>query len=216
MTSTAKLPLFMAGATATAGVGALAAKDLVFPKSQESISSLLSKDPSKRAILEGEDWSNSWKAYKASGKDIWALGNGDQVPESLKTTCKNKLESKVDSKDSQGYKDFLDYCARNTLVSDLIKEHAPNKELLVKKTGTDADWVKVWKLYVESEKNQKQAGGDHTWGLSDWDKNHSILTTAPDSFMDKCVANAKESFHDVQGALYLDTLKFCTKDKANE
>ncbi|AEW45763.1 hypothetical protein MHC_04535 [Mycoplasma haemocanis str. Illinois] len=215
MTLTAKLPLFAAGATATVGVGALAVKELAFSKSQESIASLLSQDLSKRAISKDEDWSKVWSLYKSSAKDIWGLKNsGADVPESFKDACKNKLESKVGSKDSKEYQDFLTYCTRDTLMSDLIKENAPNKELLVKKTGSDADWVKSWKSYVESEKNKKQAGGDHTWGLSDWNNNYSKLDTAPDSFMDKCVANVKEPFHDIKGTLYLDTLRFCTKDKA--
>ncbi|AEG73463.1 hypothetical protein MHF_1225 [Mycoplasma haemofelis Ohio2] len=215
MSPTLKIPMFLAGATATAGVGALAAKGLS-PNSEESISSLLSKDLSKRLIASDESdyWTQSWSRYKGSS-DIWNLRKSDSgVPDIFKTTCKNKLESKVSGKDSQGYKDFLAYCARDTLVSDLIKERAPNKEILTKGNGSESHWVEVWKLYINDTRNSKAVKGDHIWGIGDWDSNYSSESKASAGFMDVCVANAKKPFYDAEGALYLDTLKFCTKDKA--
>ncbi|AEW45759.1 hypothetical protein MHC_04515 [Mycoplasma haemocanis str. Illinois] len=209
-----KIPVFAAGVTASAGLGVLAINGFSL-KSEESISSLLSKDLSKRLIASDEIdyWNQSWNRYK-SNSDIWNLKKSDSsLPDIFKVTCKNKLESKVSGKDSQAYKDFLNYCARDTLVSDLIRERAPNKELLTKGNGSEDHWVSVWKLYVNDSRNSKEAKGDHIWKLSDWDSSYSSESKASSGFMDACVANVKKPY--VEGSFYEDTLKFCTKDKAS-
>ncbi|CBY93146.1 hypothetical protein HF1_11380 [Mycoplasma haemofelis str. Langford 1] len=211
MSPTLKIPMFLAGATATAGVGALAAKGLS-PNSEESISSLLSKDLSKRLISpdESDYWTQSWKRYKENS-DIWNLRKSDSgVPDIFKTTCNNKLESKVSGKDSQGYKDFLAYCARDTLVSDLIKEMAPNKELIP--SGSTAEWKEAWKKYTSNSRNSKTASSDGIWKIEDWSTQHS-QPDAPTSFKTKCGSKAKEPSFETTDQLYLDVLEFCTKDK---
>ncbi|CBY93242.1 hypothetical protein HF1_12340 [Mycoplasma haemofelis str. Langford 1] len=214
MSSTLKIPLFMAGATATAGIGALAAKELSSPKDEKTISSLLATDPSKRSIADSEDeaWKQAWELYKKSKKDIWRLGEGADVPLSLKTTCKRKLTLKVSGKDSEGYREFLSYCTRDTLVSDLIKEHGGGRELLVKGNGSDGDWKAVWKSYGSDSRNATKTANGDIWKLGDWNSKHSEQN-APDTFMNKCIANAKEPVYEVSNQIYIDTLAFCTKAK---
>ncbi|AEG73490.1 hypothetical protein MHF_1254 [Mycoplasma haemofelis Ohio2] len=211
----AKSLLGLAGATATAGLGTLAVKGLPSPKEQVSISSLLSKDPSRRVIADGESshWTSAWTSYKNSGKDIWGLGKGESVPDDLKTTCKNKLDSKVEGKDSEEYQSFLSYCSRYTLVSDLISENNPNKEPIPKGNGESQEWKKAWKAYVDDQRTSKTDNGDGVWKLGDW-KDHHSKDVAPTSFMGKCETNFQTLFYDLSGGLYLDTVSFCTKDKA--
>ncbi|CBY93161.1 hypothetical protein HF1_11530 [Mycoplasma haemofelis str. Langford 1] len=216
MTTAFKTSLLAAGATATAGVGAFAAKGLLPHK--ELISSLISKDPSKRVIgsEEQEYWKKAWEKYKGSGKDVWKLGtlNGES-PSEFKNECKNKLNSEVSDQNSSEYKDFLLYCSRDTLVSDLIRENNPNKELITSTEVTAQEWVDNWKRYLADSRTDKQ-GKDSILGLSDWSSVHSTDTKAPATLISKCSESFKTPFYDVRGALYLNVLEFCTKARSTK
>ncbi|AEW45789.1 hypothetical protein MHC_04665 [Mycoplasma haemocanis str. Illinois] len=205
--------LGITGATATAGLGILAVKGLPFSREKVSISSLLNNEPSRRLIADSETayWTSAWTSYKNSGKDIWGLGQGE-TSDALKTACRNKLDLKVENKNSEEYQSYLNYCSRYTLVSDLISENNPNKEQISKGDGNSQEWKKAWKSYVDDQRTSKTDGGDGIWKLGDW-KDHHSKDTAPTSFMDKCETNFKTPFYDLKGGLYLDTAAFCTKDK---
>ncbi|CBY93239.1 hypothetical protein HF1_12310 [Mycoplasma haemofelis str. Langford 1] len=205
----------LVGGTAAAGMASAAAGYYAFSpsdKEERVISSLLSEDPSRRAIADNEDWSSAWSKYKASNKDVWDLKNSDaEVPEVFKTACKNRLESKVSGRDSEGYRDFVSYCTRDTLVSDLIKDRG--KELLDKsKGGSDAGWIKVWKDYISDDRNKSKAKDGDIWKLTGWETENSKNDKAPDVFMTACESNAKKPIYDFNNSLFLDTFKFCTKD----
>ncbi|AEG73471.1 hypothetical protein MHF_1233 [Mycoplasma haemofelis Ohio2] len=210
-----KAPMFAAGAIAAAGVGAFALKGLSLPGSEKSIPSLISQDPSRRPIdmSEVENWKKVWQAYKDSGKDIWNIGNSGEEPAALKVACSEKLDSRVESRDSEGYKAFEKYCSRDTLVSDLIKENASGRALIAKASGSSEEWKAAWKVYKEHVKNSNKAANKDIWGLSDW-PSKSSEENAPESFMTKCESNSKTPFHNLEGDLYIYTVAFCTKDKA--
>ncbi|CBY93184.1 hypothetical protein HF1_11760 [Mycoplasma haemofelis str. Langford 1] len=215
MSTPLKLASLAVGTTATAGLGVAASKGLF---SKESISSLLSKDLSKRVIkdLEEDNWKKSWKSYKESQKDVWKLGNLDgEAPDAFKSKCKEQLDLKVSGVDSDEYKNFLKYCSRDTLVSDLIKENNPNREVITSDSDTDPSWVASWGIYIDDSRNQQSASGTNIWNLSDWGTNYSQKTKAPASFRTQCKSNVSSPSHDINGSLYLDTVKFCTKDKSS-
>ncbi|CBY93235.1 hypothetical protein HF1_12270 [Mycoplasma haemofelis str. Langford 1] len=210
MKSTLQTPLLIGGATVTTAGGAFIAHKLSSPEEKKSISDFLSEDRSKRLIDDSEVWDATWKEYKKSGEDVWKLGSEASVPNSLKTTCKDKLNSKISGIDSKEYKDFLNYCTRDTLVSDLIKDSG--KKLLVKGSGNEAHWVAVWTAYVDDSRNKGRTKGNDIWRLNDWDSKNAQKNSAPSTFMAECESNSKKPFFDVRGALYLDTLKFCTQN----
>ncbi|AEW45769.1 hypothetical protein MHC_04565 [Mycoplasma haemocanis str. Illinois] len=215
MGPTLKVPLLLVGAVATTGAGVFAFKEFSLSGDRKSISSLISQDPSKRPIdiNEIEHWKKAWQSYKSSGNDIWKLGNGEEVPTELKTICSKNLESKVESRDSEDYRNFISYCSRDTLVSDLIRENASGRELIAKGAGSSEEWKAVWKQYKEHANNSDKATGKDIWKLRDWSTQNSS-ENAPDSFMTKCESNAKTPFHNLEGDLYNHTVSFCTKGKS--
>ncbi|AEW45794.1 hypothetical protein MHC_04690 [Mycoplasma haemocanis str. Illinois] len=219
MSSIFKLTFLVAGTTATAGLGIAASKGLFSSKGKkESISSLLSKNPSNRVIgvSEEDNWKKSWKSYKESNKDFWKLGNlVGESPDAFKSKCKERLDLKVSGVDSEEYQNFLKYCSRKTLVSDLIGERNPNKEIITTDTATDQSWVASWGSYIDDSRNKQSSGGTNIWNLSDWGTTYSQKNQVPASFIAKCKSNVSSPSHDILDPLYLDTLKFCTKDKAS-
>ncbi|AEG73485.1 hypothetical protein MHF_1249 [Mycoplasma haemofelis Ohio2] len=216
MTTAVKTSLLAGGAAAASGIGAIAYGDLLsFQTQKEAISSLLSKDPAKRAIgtTEEEEWKKTWARYRDSKEDIWKLGDlsGD-APTEFKNACKSKLDLEVSGSDSKEYKDFLLYCSRDTLISDLIKENSKGRVLLEGTDVSSTDWQNAWKAYSEDSRNQKGESETNIWNLSDW-KTQNSQQNAPQSFITKCSSNIKHPSHDIHDPLYIDTVKFCTKDK---
>ncbi|CBY93180.1 hypothetical protein HF1_11720 [Mycoplasma haemofelis str. Langford 1] len=212
MNASLKIPLFAAGATATAGAGVLAVNGLPSSKEEKSISSLLSQNPSVRAISTGEesDWTKAWTAYKSSGKDIWKLGDGSTVPESFKNTCKDKLESKVYGTDSDVYKNFISYCARDTLISDLLKDSGETP--LTKSDEANSDgWKKAWEAYITA--NTDKPDGQDDWKIDKFKEEKSKKEKALDAFRDMC--ESKLGSKEISNATLLDQVKkWCTKPKA--
>ncbi|CBY93152.1 hypothetical protein HF1_11440 [Mycoplasma haemofelis str. Langford 1] len=203
-----RIPLFMAGATATAGVGALAVNGLPFSGEKESISSLLSKDPTKRAIADGEDWTKAWAEYKKSAKDIWSLGSGDDVPPTLKSECKSRLEFKVSGTNSEEYKHFLSYCTRDTLISDLLKD--AQETPLSSSEGPETDgWKKAWDSYIKAN---KEKSGD-VWSVTDFQsKKNTSNENAPEDFRKKCETHLGSK--DISNTdLFNQVKSWCTKPK---
>ncbi|AEW45784.1 hypothetical protein MHC_04640 [Mycoplasma haemocanis str. Illinois] len=218
MTAAVKTFLLAGGTASALGAGAIMYGDLLSPKIQkESIASFLSKNPVKRAIgtSEEEDWKKVWKMYKDSKQDIWNLGNlsGD-APTEFKNVCKEKLNLKVSGSGSEEYKDFLLFCSRDTLISDLIRENNKDRDMLEGTDASSSDWKNAWKEYSSDSRNQKTENGSNIWNLNDWKTQHS-QQNAPQTFIDKCVANIKHPSHNINDLLYLDTVKFCTKNKTS-
>ncbi|CBY93158.1 hypothetical protein HF1_11500 [Mycoplasma haemofelis str. Langford 1] len=209
MTTPFKVASLAAGATATAGVGTLAFKGLSPSKEEKSISSLLSKDHTKRAIAVDEStaWTSAWASYKASSKDSWKLGNGQDVPEGFKNICRDKLESKVSGTDSRDYQDFLSYCARDTLISDLLKD---SKLTPLSKTDADSSegWKKAWEGYIEA--NKEKLNGDDAWKVKDFKTEKDKKDKALADFRDKCETHLGSK--DISNTTLFDQVKsWCTK-----
>ncbi|AEW45771.1 hypothetical protein MHC_04575 [Mycoplasma haemocanis str. Illinois] len=209
MTTSFKFVALVTGATATTGMGILAFKGFSFSKDEKSISSLLSKDPSKRAIdiTEIDYWKTAWASYKVSNKDFWNLGNGQDVPEGFKTACRDKLESKVSGVDSEDYQNFLSYCSRDTLISDLIKDSK-----LVPLSKTEADntdgWKKAWESYIDA--NKEKLNNDDAWKVNNFKTEKDKKDKALADFRDKCETNLGSK--DISNtALFDQVKKWCTK-----
>ncbi|AEG73549.1 hypothetical protein MHF_1313 [Mycoplasma haemofelis Ohio2] len=197
----------LVGGTTAAGMASAAAGYYAFSpsdKEERAISSLLSEDPSRRAIADNEDWSSAWSKYKASNKDVWDLKNSDaNAPEVFKTACKNRLESKVSGKDSEGYRDFVSYCTRDTKVSDLIKD--AGKTVLIK-SGNEAQWKAAWERYRLAH----QGSGTDPWTIDKFSENKSKADQpASEDFQNKCVERLdRASISDVE--LIDEVTKWCT------
>ncbi|AEW45791.1 hypothetical protein MHC_04675 [Mycoplasma haemocanis str. Illinois] len=212
MSSSLKIPLLIAGATSTVGIGVFSINGFRSTKENtRTISSFLSENPTKRAISIGEDsdWNKAWTAYKGSGKDIWKLGSGSSVPVEFKNTCKKEFESKVSGTDSEGYKNFISYCTRDTLIFDLLKDSG---EVPLSKTeeATSEGWKKAWESYIEA--NQNKPDGQDDWKINNFKSEKSNKDKALDAFRDVCESNlgSKEIFKDI---LLDQVKKWCTKPK---
>ncbi|AEW45765.1 hypothetical protein MHC_04545 [Mycoplasma haemocanis str. Illinois] len=205
-----KAPLLMVGATATAGAGVLVVKGLPNFETKESISSFLAKDRTKRAIADDEDWTKSWTEYKRSAKDIWRLGSDANVPSSFKSECKKRSESKVSGIDSDEYKNFLAYCTRDTLISDLLKD---SKETLLNSSeGAETDgWKSAWTRYI----NENKEKGSDVWAVADFNsKKNNTNENAPEDFRKKC--ESKLGSNDISNTDLLNQVKsWCTKPKVH-
>ncbi|CBY93164.1 hypothetical protein HF1_11560 [Mycoplasma haemofelis str. Langford 1] len=182
-----KVPLSLAGVTvATAGIGTLAFKGLSSSGGDKSISFFLDKDLSKRAISKEEDshWTKAVEAYKRSAKDVWSMGS--EVALRIRNVCKEKLESKVSGTSDDAYKNFISYCARDTLISDLLKDW--KETILSKSEGAETKaWKDAWNRYREAN---KQLVVPDAWGVDNFSSiKEKADQDAPESFRDRCESN---------------------------
>lgn len=112
MTLVPKLSLIVLGGTALS-VGA--GTTIYFATRGTLISELLKSDKTKVALGGSDDWSPTWKLYVANSKNKWNL-EGElkegEVHAKFKETCKLKISDRVSGKDSQEYKDFINWCTK--------------------------------------------------------------------------------------------------------
>ncbi|AEG73441.1 hypothetical protein MHF_1201 [Mycoplasma haemofelis Ohio2] len=225
MTTLSKIGV--AGASSGAGLAALGAYKFGSSEELKTISSLLSsKNKDKRKLVKSTDgaedsWKKAWKAYRenfnSTGKDPFSLSlikrtspvNLDNATQAFMGACETQETKKVKDSKSEDYQLFLQYCTRDTLMSDLVKESG--RKALVKSNteSSDAKWVKVWDEYKKYN-TVKTAQSDH-WKLDDWDNKNSS-STVPVSFMNKCDSELNRVYYDANGDDFKKVMGWCTEE----
>ncbi|CBY92274.1 hypothetical protein HF1_02660 [Mycoplasma haemofelis str. Langford 1] len=219
----AKLALGTLAGGATAAGGALAYKEISKPKVKEkkSIVTLIKDSRKDKRLMTksnggSEDhWKKGWKAYLDSKRNIWGLSewkdspvDTDPAPTSFMNKCESVSREEVVDESDERYVAILNYCTRDTLVSDLISE-TKGKTLLVKDTNnpsTNSDWLKVWGDY----KTKNNGASTDEWDIGSWTSNKD-QNNVPVAFMDKCEEKSKVKAHRLDQPEYLKVLEYCTK-----
>ncbi|AEW45775.1 hypothetical protein MHC_04595 [Mycoplasma haemocanis str. Illinois] len=205
----AKVPLLLVGATATSGLGIFTLRGLFASGEKKSIAFFLNTDLSKRVISKEDDshWTKSAEAYKGSKNDVWNLGK--EVSERIRNVCKEKLEFKVSGIDSDEYKNFISYCTRDTVISDLLKDW--KETILSKNEGAGTkEWKGAWRRYIE---DNKKLAVPNVWGVDNFDSiKDKVDQDAPESFRDRCESNlsSKDIFN---MTLFENVKSWCTQPK---
>ncbi|AEW45094.1 hypothetical protein MHC_01140 [Mycoplasma haemocanis str. Illinois] len=181
--------------------------------------------PHKRLIsgdnVSDQHWKDAWKRYRDGhlnkDSDSWnlegwtrptgSIGNSDNAPIHFIRACSLKADVEVENDRDPLYMQVINYCTRDTLISDLIKEKNPVKSLL-SSSGDTSQWKTVWNDYKNTNPNKEQNGDK--WKLSDW-STQKEAADAPQSFKDECLKKSGTKTLEAQSDDYLDTLKWCTK-----
>ncbi|AEG72613.1 hypothetical protein MHF_0334 [Mycoplasma haemofelis Ohio2] len=205
-----KAALGMGAASVTAAGAAYAGG--VFSPSEEKgelISKLIKTvNPDKRAITAtaGTDanWKEAWKRYREDNReknpkeDVWKLEswvkptsssitNAEEAPAYFRSACTSRLSQKVSDVKSSLYKEVLEYCTRDTLVEDWVKDSG--KSLREKGDGSSSEWKALWTKYREANKN-KNSGQDE-WKISKQQWTSVTEESAPEEFRNKCETESK-------------------------
>ncbi|AEW45131.1 hypothetical protein MHC_01325 [Mycoplasma haemocanis str. Illinois] len=230
MTTLVKSISLVALAGTGATVGVYFGTDLFMVEKEKvkriSIFSLMRNvNPEKRLItvtaVGDVDWKSSYKIYreqnKNNEKDIWNLKGWSK---SLDTTtlidatseflsaCDANSKVEVSGKEDPLYKQVLDYCTRNTLVSDLIKEQNKGKNLLdTSGTGQEEGWKAAWGVYRVH--NKDKGGGQNPWGIGNWETEKE-KEDLPGDYKSKCAEHAKQPAHTLDDENYKNVLAWCT------
>ncbi|AEW45100.1 hypothetical protein MHC_01170 [Mycoplasma haemocanis str. Illinois] len=212
-----------------AGLGAVAAtggtflyREFAKPKTHLVRDLLAAKNPEKRLIANSTDgssdeWKKAWQlysqAYKDNGKNPFSLAlekpstvDGNQnAPVEFMNKCAFFLNKEVLDEKDEDYRNVLQYCTRDTLVSDLITENG--RSLIGESEGKEA-WQKTWDDY-KGKYSTKSNGQDH-WTLNGWDSQKS-QADAPQVFKQECTKRSKSKAHTLDNKDYQDVLHWCTK-----
>ncbi|AEG72630.1 hypothetical protein MHF_0351 [Mycoplasma haemofelis Ohio2] len=213
------------GAASATATGAAYAGGLFDKNVKEEVISTLLKtsNPQKRLITSTSNtdskWQEVWKKYKEdnaakkAGEDLLSLeGWGKSVSEEENIVpnyfingCKSKASQKTSGTNSPLYQNFLKYCTRDTLVSDLISE---NGRTLLTDTSSTEDWKGVWNAYKNA--NKSDSGSTDKWGFSDWTqkKDNDEL---PTDYKTRCSTKASETAFETTDIKYLNVLNWCSK-----
>ncbi|CBY93142.1 hypothetical protein HF1_11340 [Mycoplasma haemofelis str. Langford 1] len=211
------------------GVSAATGATIGIPKLLEDKGELISeliktKNPDKRLItsqsLEDADWKKSWEDYRKAnknaknGEDTFQLSDWSPITteitstaasQSLLNACSsNSKKRAVES--SQLYRDVLNYCTRDTLISDLLKESG-RTPLLKSEAATSPEWKKAWESYRVANKDKSE----DAWKLQGFDgQKNQEGQQAWDTFMNQCETNLKSK--EISNSLLLSQVKdWCTK-----
>ncbi|AEG72575.1 hypothetical protein MHF_0293 [Mycoplasma haemofelis Ohio2] len=154
--------------TATAGT-VYFGRDLISnredQKTKSSIRELIKKSKPHKRLISGNTvsdplWKEAWKRYREENSnrdsDSWALkdwtkpsgsvdGN-DNASSHLITACYSKADSEVESEKDPLFVQVLSYCTRDALISDLLKERAPNRTVLTDNSNDNEKWKTPWGL----------------------------------------------------------------------
>ncbi|AEW45239.1 hypothetical protein MHC_01865 [Mycoplasma haemocanis str. Illinois] len=149
------------------GAGILVNNHLLSKEDTRStIGDLLAKSKTKIVVKEDAKWNELWTKYKSEnkskgkGEDSWKLEEweGTDKPESIPNSYKNKCQTlfseKVEGEGDSKYLEFLNRCARDKNVGDLLKGFS-----LLPTDKDDAKWKNRFKKY-------KQAKSSNTYPIS--------------------------------------------------
>ncbi|CBY93145.1 hypothetical protein HF1_11370 [Mycoplasma haemofelis str. Langford 1] len=211
------------------GVSAVTGAAIGIPKLLEDKGELISeliktKNPNKRLItsqsLEDADWKKSWEDYRKAnknakkGEDSFQLSDwsgsittditDSTASQSLLNACSSNSKKRV-VESSQLYKDVLNYCTRDTLISDLLKESGKTP-LLKSEAANSAGWKAAWERYRIANKDKDS----DDWKLQDFNgQKNQASQQAWETFRTQCETNLNSK--DISKSVFLEQVKdWCT------
>ncbi|AEW45115.1 hypothetical protein MHC_01245 [Mycoplasma haemocanis str. Illinois] len=202
-------PLVLKGAVGALGLTAVAGvvKLSIGSSIPQPISLLLEKNrPDKRLLFKERgsgdaDWKSAWQryvsTYSGSGKNPFAVdltsANGN-VPDEFMAGCEALFKEKVLSSEDDKYEQVLEYCTRDTLVSDFTWEAG-------KQLADDGQLQELWKKYY--------ANSDDFWNL----KKNQGENSMPQDFKTKCSAEFNVKTGNAKHPSVERTITYCSKDR---
>ncbi|AEW45783.1 hypothetical protein MHC_04635 [Mycoplasma haemocanis str. Illinois] len=211
-------PLLFKSLAGVGGVAAVTGAAIGIPKllaeKEQSISDLIkTKNPEKRlisatAVGDGA-WKKAWQAYRTANKSAlvsedtfrlsdWSgvisgeIKDTDDAKQTFLDACFVNSKKKVLS-NSQLYKDVLNYCTRDTTISDLVTDS--KKTVLSKEIQkSDPKWKAAWERYRLANKDL----GTDTWAASGFSSaKDNADQDALEGFRDQCESKlSSSSIHD--------------------
>ncbi|AEW45119.1 hypothetical protein MHC_01265 [Mycoplasma haemocanis str. Illinois] len=206
-------PLVLKGAVGALGLTAVAGvvKLSIGSSIPQPISLLLEKNrPDKRLLFKARgaghsDWKNSWKKYvsahSGSGKNPFSVNlsfsENDNVPNEFMEGCETLFNEKVLGVDDDKYEQALEYCTRDTLVSDFT--WTAGKQL-----ADDTRLKELWKQYYKNS--------DDFWNL----KNSKDENDMPNEFKTKCSEEFNVKTGDMKHPSVERVINYCSTDRPKE
>ncbi|AEW45742.1 hypothetical protein MHC_04430 [Mycoplasma haemocanis str. Illinois] len=225
MTLLSKGFIGVVGVASGTGVVAFGVYKLNSSEELKTISSLINSQRNKRKLIKSESgseeaWKTAWQEYRKNFNNLdtnpfsltWTKGDSpasENATQAFMDACEVQGTKKVKDSKSKDYELFLKYCARDTLMSDLVSENSKRKALVKKDSESeDANWKAVWEEYKKENKD-KSNQKDH-WKLNDWSTKHSE-NKVPVSFMERCDQELKRVYYDNEGDDYKKVISWCTE-----
>ncbi|AEG72690.1 hypothetical protein MHF_0414 [Mycoplasma haemofelis Ohio2] len=196
-------------AASTAVVGTIGIASRSSKKEAVPIKILLSKGrPDKRLLFKARgadnpDWKAAWKkyisGYSGSREDPFSVKtlSGENAPDSFMSKCEGLFEEKAVDESDDKYNLALEFCTRDTLVSDFVWEQG-KQALSDKNSGS---WAALWSQYKQD--------GDL------WKLNKSSEGTAPDEFKDACIKETSSRSRDASSPEVVAAIKYCSVTKSS-
>ncbi|AEG72607.1 hypothetical protein MHF_0328 [Mycoplasma haemofelis Ohio2] len=200
-----------AGALGMATVAGVVKMSVGSSTSPQLISSLLEKNhPDKRLLFKARganspDWKRAWQRYVASHSgtrknpfsvSLSSSSNGD-APVPFMEKCEALFKEKVQSVDDDKYEQALEYCTRDTLVSDFVWTSG-------KQLAGDGELASLWKKYFESS--------DDFWNL----KSGKSASDMHNDFKTKCSKEFEVKTGDAKHPSVSRVINYCSKDRPKE
>ncbi|AEG72692.1 hypothetical protein MHF_0416 [Mycoplasma haemofelis Ohio2] len=168
------------------------------------IKTLLSKGrPDKRLLFAARgaadpDWKAAWQRYingyagfKGNPFSLKTFTEGD-APAAFMSKCEGLFEEKAVDESDDKYNLALEFCTRDTLVSDFIWEQG--KQALSDKNSNQ--WSSLWTQY--------KSNGDL------WKLNKPSDSNAPNEFKDRCIKETTSKAKDARAPEVLAALNYCS------
>ncbi|AEW45180.1 hypothetical protein MHC_01570 [Mycoplasma haemocanis str. Illinois] len=206
-------PLVLKGsagiAAFTAVLGTIGIVTKISKKVAVPIKTLLEKSrPDKRLLFAARgasnpDWKSAWNRYinqyKGTQEDPFALGafSGENVPDNFMSKCESLFEEKVVDEGDDKYNLTLEFCTRNTLVSDFIWEQG--KQMVSDKGNSS--WSGLWNSYKQD--------GDL------WQLNKSGNSGVPEEFKDRCLKESNSKSQNAHSPEVVAAVKYCSVVRSN-
>ncbi|AEW45122.1 hypothetical protein MHC_01280 [Mycoplasma haemocanis str. Illinois] len=202
----------VAGALSLTAVAGIVKLSIGSSRIPQPISLLLEKHrPDKRLLFKARkgsdpDWKSAWQRYLSaySGLDknpfsvnLSSSGNGD-APNEFMDGCEALFKEKVLSIDDYKYEQVLEYCTRDTLVSDFAWEEG-------KQLADNGSWNDLWKKYYTS--------GDDFWNLKNGSYNEGNMNG---EFKDKCSKEFNVKTGNPKHPSVTRAITYCSKDRPKE